>query len=228
MNIILIKARTVARKTGLITLLKSVLPDGDYEERFHSALMDGIQSGDTVWDIGANVGFYTEKFAEIVGTEGCVVAFEPAPGAAAKVVEIAERYPIVRLVQAAVSESSGTAYFDVSSGGDSVTNHLSGEAGEGSEDSVAVDVVSGDNYAKENGVPNVIKIDVEGFEIEAIRGMQEMLKNTKLRAVYCEVHFGVLESRGMADAPVEIEKRLRTAGFSVKWVDASHIAATKG
>jgi FkbM family methyltransferase len=227
MNPLLIKTRSFARRLGLLSLLRKMLPDRDYEERFHLALMNGIQKGDTVWDIGANVGFYTEKFAQIVGDAGKVIAFEPSPDAAEKVREISNSYPVVRLVQAAVSDSPGEAYFDVSSGGDSVTNHLIGEAKEDEASQVAVEVTTGDVFSEANGVPDVIKIDVEGFEIEVIRGMKELLRDNKLRAIYCEVHFGVLESRGQATAPVEIEKQLQKSGFSVKWVDPSHIAAVR-
>ncbi|NEQ84963.1 MAG: FkbM family methyltransferase [Moorea sp. SIO2I5] len=41
--------------------------------------------------------------------------------------------------------------------------------------------------------PNILKIDVEGFEIEVLKGMQTVLASSTLRAVFIEVHFKLLE-----------------------------------
>jgi hypothetical protein len=88
-----------------------------------------------------------------------------------------------------------------------------------------VEVVPGDllgDLAK----PDVVKIDVEGFELEVIRGMRSVLGS--VRAAFIEVHFGLLEERGMRQAPSEIVAELKGLGFNtVKWVDASHIMAIR-
>lgn len=227
MNPLLIKTRSLARKLGLISVVKRLMPQRDYEEKFNAALLGAIQPGDVVWDVGANVGFYTKQFAEIVGAEGRVFAFEPSPEAATKVAGIAAALPAIQLVQSALSNQPGKAYFDISSGGDSVTNHLTEQAGASESGRVEVAVTTGDTFSAENGVPSIIKIDVEGFELEVLQGMESLLTKDGLRGIFCEVHFGVLESRGMANAPIEIERRLKAAGFSVDWIDPSHIAATK-
>jgi FkbM family methyltransferase len=227
MNSFLIKTRSLARKLGIISVVKRLLPQRDYEEKFNAALLNAIRTGDVVWDVGANVGFYTRQFAEIVGAKGTVFAFEPSPEAAARVTAIAADLPAVQLIQAALSKEAGKAFFDVSSGGDSVTNHLAEQANGSETGRVEVDVVTGDVFSSENGVPAIIKIDVEGFELEVLQGMEALLSKEGLRGVFCEVHFSVLESRGLANAPIEIERRLKAAGFSVDWIDSSHIAATK-
>jgi len=228
MNPFLIHARTLARKLGLIGILKALLPARDYEERFHRALMEAIQPGDLVWDVGANVGYYSQLFAEKVGVDGRVVAFEPSPASAAKVRELVTRFPAIQVVPAAMSEQAGRAFFDVSSGEESVTNHLRGGTDAGAGEAIAVEVLTGDAFAASEGVPQVIKIDVEGFEIEVLRGLRATLADRNLRAVLCEVHFGVLESRGLGAAPLDMEKLLREADFKVRWVDASHLQATRG
>lgn len=226
MNLFLIKTRSLARKLGLISVVKRLLPQRDYEEKFNSALLNAIQFGDVVWDVGANVGFYTRQFAEIVGAEGKVFAFEPSPEAAKKVAALKASHTTIQLMNAALSNEPGKAFFDISSGGDSVTNHLTEQATT-SADQVEVDVTTGDIFSCENGVPSIIKIDVEGFELEVLQGMKTLLASEGLRGIFCEVHFGILESRGMANAPIEIERLLKAAGFSVVWIDPSHIVATK-
>ena len=80
MNKALIRARSIARKLGVLSAMKAVhaaIFSHGYESRFDNALLSHINTGDRVWDVGANVGFYTAKFAEKVGPTGVVVAFEP-------------------------------------------------------------------------------------------------------------------------------------------------------
>lgn len=173
MNKYTIKLRNIARACGLTRLVRSLFASRDYEEHFHNALMGGIREGGIVWDIGANVGFYTTLFADLVGANGRVFAFEPSPGAAAKIEENAKEYPMVTVINKALSDAPSEAHFDVSSGEDSVTNHLVGES-DGSN-TVPVVVTTGDAMSKELGVPEVIKIDVEGFEYEVLQGMKELL-----------------------------------------------------
>jgi hypothetical protein len=75
-------------------------------------------------------------------------------------------------------------------------------------------------------VPNVAKIDVEGSELEVIRGMPKLLKLKQLRA-FIEVHFKALEEGGNLMAPNEIVNLLSREGFSVEWIDFSHISALR-
>jgi hypothetical protein len=75
--------------------------------------------------------------------------------------------------------------------------------------------------------PNVIKVDVEGFEEEVLLGMGDVLTSPELRSVLVEVHFLKLEVRGRATAPVRIEKLLKSKGFRTDWVDASHLVGTR-
>jgi FkbM family methyltransferase len=42
-------------------------------------MIHNIREGDTVWDVGANIGAYTGAYLGLVGKRGCVVAFEPVP-----------------------------------------------------------------------------------------------------------------------------------------------------
>jgi len=92
MNSFLIKARTLARKSGLLKLINRLRPKQPYEDKFHQALAAAVHTGDVVWDVGANVGLYTEMFCEWTGPTGMVVAFEPGRESVAK---IRERIPSV-------------------------------------------------------------------------------------------------------------------------------------
>ena len=79
-NPMVIWCRNVARALGITRFIgKKFFSTGVYEEAFDRSLLEAISSSDVVWDVGANVGHYTAKFAEAVGGHGKVYAFEPHP-----------------------------------------------------------------------------------------------------------------------------------------------------
>src|ERR1035441_1026696 len=55
-----VKARSLARKTGAIRLINSLRPARSYEQRAHQALTAALRPGDVAWEVGANVGLSTE------------------------------------------------------------------------------------------------------------------------------------------------------------------------
>jgi FkbM family methyltransferase len=228
MNPLLIKARSIARKTGVIGILNRLRPAGSYEEYFHEALVKAMKPGDVVWDVGANVGLYTEQFCEWVGRDGFVVAFEPGVEACESIRERIPNCAWLVIENAALGETDTTGRLVIAEG--SVDNHVAtdADAADGDANSIPVVISRGDTVRNRLGrMPNVVKVDVEGFEEEVLLGMGEVLTSPELRSVLVEVHFLKLEMRGRATAPVRIEKLLKGKGFSTNWVDASHLVATR-
>lgn len=200
----------------------------DYEEAFGRRLLSTIDSGSVVWDIGANIGLYTAQF--LGKGAKAVVCWEPAPQAAD---ELRKRFGAgtpyanrVTVMQAALSESDGSARF--SADGDSVTNRLlTGEAA--GQHAVEVRVLRAD-HAVLNGevpAPTVVKIDVEGYELDVLRGFGTLLEFRALRAVFVEVHFTRLHERNMDYAPEAIDRLLTHNGFETTWLDLSHVAGVR-
>jgi FkbM family methyltransferase len=225
MNPLLIKARSIARKTGVIGIINRLRPAGSYEEHFHEALVKAVKPGDVVWDIGANVGLYTEQFCQWVGKDGFVVAFEPGVEACESIRERIPNCAWLQIENAALGETDTTGRLVIAEG--SVDNHVATDADDDAN-SIPVVISRGDTMRSRLGrAPNVVKVDVEGFEEEVLLGMGEVLTSPELRSVLVEVHFLKLEMRGRATAPVRIEKLLKGKGFSTNWVDASHLVATR-
>jgi hypothetical protein len=75
--------------------------------------------------------------------------------------------------------------------------------------------------------PALIKVDVEGAEEEVLHGLSRTLAGPSCHTLLCEVHFAQLEARGHREAPARIESSLRSHGFRIRWLDASHLLATK-
>ena len=69
--------RKLLRTLRLNKLLAKVLYPRGYEAKFDEAMLNRIKPGDTVWDVGANVGYYTEKFAIATGEKGLFKLLSP-------------------------------------------------------------------------------------------------------------------------------------------------------
>lgn len=239
-NPTVIRLRGLARHLGVTRILGRFLARDSYEEAFDDALFAAIQPGDIVWDVGANVGHYTQKFAEAVGEDGQVFAFEPFPSTLARLnAGLAEPADVPRgkIVAHAVALGAEAGTLTMQGGTDDLaatSRILEGGAGDdadtaGSGEISGIEMQTADAMVADAraAVPNVVKIDTEGFELDVLQGMGTVLAEPALRGVFVEVHFGLLANRGMADAPSTIQALLRAAGFETTWVDPSHIAGTR-
>jgi FkbM family methyltransferase len=218
-------ARNVARTLGLNKTIARYLHGPGYETRYDTGLQSALAQGDCVWDVGANVGYYTRQFSDRVGSQGVVFAFEPSPVNFARLHRACSELNNVRLMQSGLGREDGKMTFQQGSDDLGATSRVM----EGTEGDVAVDIRSGVSLLRSGDVspPNAIKIDVEGFETEVLMGMGEALESPSLRAVGVEVHFGILKDRGMPQAPREIEALLQRHRFIVNWPDSSHILALR-
>jgi FkbM family methyltransferase len=137
-----------------------------------------IKKGDAVIDIGANIGYYTLIFANLVGREGKVFAFEPSPdnfSLLQKNIEI-NGYQNVKLEQMAVSNKSGkTKLYLTSNPADNRIYDLHDNS-----NSVEVVTIKMDDYfSNYNGKIDFIKMDIQGAEWAAIEGMPLLLEKNK-------------------------------------------------
>ena len=215
--------------------LRSVLPGGevlmvspafrhvtwncDEYEAFRAA----VRPEDVVLEAGSNVGAYTMLFARWTGTGGHVYAFEPDPMAYRGLQQhlalngLADR---VTAVCAAIADGSTThvrfARFE-SSG-------ISRMAREREEPGTAIDEVpawSIDRFCRTRGLtPVVIKIDIEGAELAALRGARATIAaaGSRLR-LFVEMHPQLWPAFGITAA--DIERECRTQGLVAERLDGS-------
>ncbi len=223
------KLRNYQIGKSFFQLLASIINNKKYEDRFQKELLKSIKMGDIVWDIGANIGLYTQKFLDKVGTNGQVIAIEPSPKSAQLCREISEygKYQNLLVIESALGSSNDIAYLNILEGETSPTNHLSKNT-ENTNNTIGVQVMTGDTLAKQlNQYPNFIKIDVEGFEVEVLKGMHEVLSSEKLHSVFIEVHFKLLKEAGNPYGSQTIIKILKDYNFKIKWIDFSHVMGTR-
>lgn len=145
---------------------------GTYEKDKQRVLAALARRGDVVFDIGANVGFYSLLAARCVGPEGKVVAFEPLPANLAYLRRHLELNGIgnVDVVPAAVGRAPGRAAFTVAA-----SRSMGGLDAAGT---LEVDVVSLDDLARTRSLPApaIVKMDIEGGEVDALLGADQFLR----------------------------------------------------
>lgn len=224
-NPAIIGLRNLARGLGLTRPLARLRASKNYEQAFDEALFSTLHAGDVVWDVGANVGYYTRRFAHAVGPDGHVVAFEPFPTTAERLRAHMQAISNYTLQMTALGAEAGRVMMQAGEDAMATTSRIVADTGNG----VTVWISTGDDLVRQGDipVPTVVKIDTEGFELDVLRGMTDLLGRPEVRAVFVEVHFGLLSQRGQPKAPAEIERILRLAGFTTRWVDPSHIAAER-
>jgi FkbM family methyltransferase len=222
-----ISVRNFARKYLFLSQLKKIrFSKAEYEDKFHKALLKGIKDGDVVWDIGVNIGFYTKIFSSSVGVIGEVNAFEPMPSTFETLKTNCDNLSNVFLHNVGFSDKKETVTFKYNLEND-VTATRSSEYDFESK-KVNVKLLPVDLFLKNHAskaIPQLVKIDVEGFEEDVLLGASKTFSHLDCRNLFIEIHFTRIEERNLGNSASRIVNMLNDWGFNVKWIDSSHIHA---
>ncbi len=213
--------------------LRNLDPAGhaQQEQKIVELLMASVQGGDAVFDVGANVGFYTVFLALAVGAQGQVIAFEPNSESYQHLQDNLALNAItnVRAFRKALGERSGEGR--LYEGQENADSSLVGPPLGKDVGHQWVDIVAGDSFRETEKlpVPRVVKVDVEGYEYKVLQGLQSTLAQPPCELLCCEVHPRFLP-RGVT--PEEILGFVRSLGFRSlgtysRW-DTFHLLARKG
>ncbi len=186
---------------------------GTHDERYAIGKLRRIlKQGDVCWDIGANIGFYTCLFASCIGNSGAVVAFEPAAQTCGYLREnvLLNQFSNVTVVNKAIGDRKEQRLLYYS---DAVlaegTASLKYMKEPGSSESIELDTI--DHLVPKLPLPNFIKIDVEGYQLEVLRGGEHYFK-TDRPLVMAELRdVGEMNS----DTFEKIEQYLASLGYSL-------------
>ncbi len=192
--------------------------NGVYEEFETSIVKKEVNRGDVVIDIGANIGYYTLIFAKLVGEKGKVFAFEPDPTnfqLLKKNVEINGFHNVI-LEQKALSDNSGKMMLSLND--KNTAGHYLNFENQDTTNSVEVDILSLDEYFLNKNIDiNFIKMDVEGAESNVIKGMPNILKNSKDLKMIVEYNPTAIHHLGLN--PENYLNLLLINGFSLYNID---------
>jgi len=186
-----------------------------YEAGTTRLLTQIIEPGMVVIDIGAHVGYFTLLAAQQVGPTGHVYSFEPDPSNHRLLQQNidANGYTNITATRKAVSKSSGSAQLMLSSR-DNGTHSLYAQDSRDAN-TVNVDLVSLDEFLADAGWPKVdlIKMDVEGAEMDALVGMSRLLDESPGLKLVMEFNPGLLRSASVD--PLEFLAKPVELGFEV-------------
>jgi FkbM family methyltransferase len=184
---------------------------GLFEPAETQLVADILDSGDTFIDVGAHIGWFTTLAAWRVGSAGLVLACEPYPDNA-RALEAnlgLNRISNVRIVGAAIGSEAGSLRLTGSeSGAVTALNRAHGYSTQGRHIDVSVQTL--DEVASGVEVVKLLKVDVEGWEPQVLRGATRTLARTA--NVLIEVNRPLL--RFASSSEEEIIGILSAAGFT--------------
>lgn len=189
---------------------RTIYIEGAFDPASTEALSKLIHPGTVVFDVGANMGYYTLLFAQLVGQSGHVYAFEPVPATAGRLNDnLKSNYILkdrVTVFAIALSDKDSIVEINVASNINTGASHvvtLSKADDQGRIQARVIDVIPAtcrrcDSIWKDIGKPEIclIKIDVEGHEFFTLKGMEEILTNNKTLTVMIEVRSSYLKAAG--------------------------------
>jgi len=190
--------------------------NGVYEKESTEIVKRIIEKGDIVVDVGANIGYYTLLFAKLVGPNGKVYAFEPEPknfNILKKNIKI-NGYNNVKLVQKAVSSITGKTKLYIAS--DNMGSHSMIKNDQ--KEIISIDSIRLDDYFHEYKEKiKFIKLDIEGNEMEAIKGMISILKKNSEIKIMTEFNPFMLQKSGIE--PKKYLEFLKEFDFKIYFPD---------
>lgn len=207
---------------GDLIVTRPMLVYGTWEPLESGLFLSLLEKGMRVVDVGANVGYYALLAARAVGHNGKVYAFEPTPRTYNLLCQNikANGFSNVVTVRKAVADRSGPATLYVDR--DCAVNTLSSTLER--QGSVSVEVITLDEYFAESTVPiDILKMDIEGSEPLALKGMAGILRRSPQVALLTELNpFRIAE---LGSTAADYIAALRALGFRLFVIDEEHHTA---
>jgi FkbM family methyltransferase len=191
-----------------------------YADRAERELLRKILfQGAVAADVGANIGIYSQFLSRCVGPTGIVHSFEPSPDNFRRLSAATRDLSNVRLTQAVVGERSGECKLYVS---DKLNvDHRAYKADGDSRRVVPADVVALDDYFKPGQRVDLIKMDIQGYELHALRGAQRVLEENSDINLLLEFWPAGLEQAGVGWE--ELVKMLQGLNMNLTLVRTSRL-----
>ncbi len=209
---------------------RSLILFGTREVDHKIILEDFLKPGMTIYDIGANIGYYVLMETAAIKRNGKIIAIEPSP----QNVELLKRNlelnavssDLVTVINAGISDKTGIASFHLAHQSNLHTFHPKGSAAAHLSGTVIdVETYSIPDLVQKYGPPDLIRMDVEGHELEIIIGMLEDIEAGAYKPAICfEPHISCY-NKDHDFAPVL--ERLFAAGYITKQLSSNAQSGTE-
>ena len=201
-----------------------IFANGVWEKNYTHVLEKILRKGDVFLDLGANIGYYSILAGKKIGADGRVFAFEPAKDnfeLLCQNIKTNGLEEIVHPIQKAAGESQGKIPLYAAS--EDPSDRIAYAGVKGAQVYDEIECVRPEDYLRENYGKwvdriRVIKMDIEGFEPFACKGMERLLKKKEV------ILFAELNYQRISDAGTSVNnylKLLKDFGFHFSIIDAS-------
>lgn len=184
---------------------------GVYEEAVERTLSLSLQPGSVFYDVGAHIGVLSLVAARLVGARGKVFAFEADPANATRIEEHVRRngFEQIHILPCAVWSSGAHLRFERASAQSSLNQGAVATGQVKTANTLDVQAIAIDEFARGHAPPDLIKIDVEGAEAAVLRGSEQIFA-TKKPLLICEVHH--------EESSREVSRWLLDRNYSFEWL----------
>lgn len=170
-----------------------------------------LDTGERALDVGANIGYMTSIMAARIGVNGVVTAFEPHPGVFSRLERNVQRWN--RSGQAAHIDAFKVAVSSCETAGAlripeafKDNEGLAALAGDDSCRTIPVKLVTLDRLVERRAQIGLLKVDVEGHELEVFKGAESLLEGRRVRDIIFEEH---------RNYPTPVTDFLEQTGYSI-------------
>jgi FkbM family methyltransferase len=162
---------------------------GELEIETQKILVERLRPGMVFYDLGANIGLFSLIAARLVGAGGRVFSFEPDAEVAARLRRNIELngFSNITVVEAAIWSANTNVRFVASDASSPERGTGKLLADEDQADGTRVRCIALDDFIQTAPPPDAIKCDVEGAELEALRGAKRLLE-ARRPWIICEMH----------------------------------------
>lgn len=232
------------RVTGFRTARGDYLPNrlrilfGTYESEELRLMRKFLRPEQTIVDVGANVGYLTRFFARATGPHGKVCAFEPNPLVFSLLKRNVASFPQVEVYNFGLSTHEGELPLFLAGSDHSVASfsrsypqgHVFYQ--ESSQlNSVTVKVMAGDEFMRTIGPSrpgvigkiDILKMDVEGWELNVLAGLENTIKDSRALTIFCEYNPAAQECAG--HKPRELLDWFLERQFALSYPDKGELRA---
>lgn len=199
------------------------------KDKTRDSLYSLVKPGDKILDVGTNIGETLLNFARLTGPSGFVYGFEPDERNHKNVLRNIEMndFENLHVFNLGVSDSKQTVkLFRVDPNNLGMNRILSEEEAERFDDFTTIEVDTIDNVIAGNNIEKIdlIKIDIEGYEMHALRGARHLLE-TQRPKLFIEVGYTRMLKNGTS--PSEMITYLHSFGYEVRHSETDELIDDK-
>ncbi|TWI99243.1 FkbM family methyltransferase [Mucilaginibacter frigoritolerans] len=165
----------------------TILSSGTYEDEINKLIRVSLKNGENALDIGGNIGLQSIRMSQCVGSTGKVFAFEPLNHLQQKFTRnmLLNKAANVKLFPFALADEEGEADFTIDTNSwNQGTFSLTGQNQGTEKQHVFIKVADNIQEVQDLTSLALIKIDVEGFEFQVLKGLKQTLQKHRPRIIF--------------------------------------------